>query len=85
MEKLIRGVVYNFYKNKTAPNIDVLYETLKEISNGTHYEFPYGRNTLCHLLKKFGFKYQKEDNRKALMETPRIVASRREYLQQIEK
>ena len=84
-KKLIREIIYNFYKNKTAPTIDALYEKLKEISTGAHNEFLYCRITLHHLLKKLGFKYQKADNRKVLLEIPKIVAWRWEYLQQIEK
>ena len=49
-----KKTVYNFYKNKTAPSTDALFEKLKEISAGINYEFAYGRtNTLHHLLKKF--------------------------------
>ena len=77
--------MYNFYKNKTASTIDALYEKLKEILTGMHYEFPYGRTTLYYLLKKHDFKYLKADNHKVLMETPRIVAWRWKYLQQTEK
>ena len=73
-KKLIRKTIYNSYENKTAPTINVLYEKLKEISTGTHYELAYGRTTL-----------QKADNRNVLIETPRIVAWRWEYLRQIEK
>ena len=36
-------------------------------------------------IKGFGFKYQKADNYKVLLETPRIVAWRWEYIRQIEK
>ena len=75
-KKLIRESVYNFYENKFAQTIDALYKILKEISTGTHYEFSHGRTTLYHLLKKLGFKCQKGDNRKVLMETPRIIAWR---------
>ena len=50
-KKFIQETIYNFYKNKTAPTIDALYEKLKEISTGTHYEFSY-RTTLYHFLKK---------------------------------
>ena len=84
-KKLIWGTIYDFYENKAAPTIDVLHKKLKEISTGMHYEFPYGRTTLYHLQKKRGFKYQKADNHKVLMETPRIVSWRWKYLRQIEK
>ena len=84
-KKLIRETIYSFYKNKTAPTIDALHEKLKELSAGTNYEFPYGRTTLFHLVKKLGFNYQKADNRKVLMESPRIVAWRWKYLRQVEK
>ena len=73
--KLIREIIYNFYKNKTAPIIDALYEKLKKkqkTKTGTHYELLYGRITLYHFLKELGFKYQKADNCKVLMETPII-------------
>ena len=37
------------------------------------------------LWKKLSFEYQKTDNRKVIMKTPRIVAWGWEYLQKIEK
>ena len=61
-KKLIRETIYSFYKKKTAPTIDALYEKLNEVSTGTNYEFPYGRTTLFHVVKKLSFRYQKAEN-----------------------
>ena len=73
-----------FTEKKPAP-IVVIYGKLKKISARTSYEFTYGRTTLYHLLKKLGFAYQKTDNRKIIMEAPRIVAWSWEHLRKIEK
>ena len=73
-----------FTEKNPAP-IVVIYGKLKKISARTSYEFTYGRTTLYHLLKKLGFAYQKTDNRKIIMEAPRIVAWRWEHLRKIEK
>ena len=53
-----------------------VYEKLKEISARTSYEFPYGRTTLYHLLKKRGFEFQKTNKLKVIMETHRAAAWR---------
>ena len=82
---LMWETIYNFYKNKTTPSIDVLHIKLKGLSTERHYALFYGRTTLYHLLKRLDFKYQKADNHKVLMEAPSIVAWRWEYLRQIEK
>ena len=35
-----------FYRKKTAPTVDVIYDKLKEIYSRSSYEFLYGRKTL---------------------------------------
>lgn len=48
-----------------------------------------GCTTLFHLLKKIGFKYQKDDNRRSLMEKPNVQHLRflflKKYIENEEK
>lgn len=44
-KNLIRKFTYNFYRKKTVTTIDAIYETLKDITTGANYKFPYGRTT----------------------------------------
>ena len=59
MGKLLFENLFTIFTQKTVPTVDAIYETLKDISTGASYKFPYGRTTL----------YQKIDNPKVIMET----------------
>ena len=82
---LIRDTIYGFYLKKVPPTLDTLLAKLQEISLDTNYQFPYGRTTLYKIIKKLAFKYKKADNRKVIMESPRLVAWRYEYPMKIKK
>ena len=84
-KSLIRQTIYGFYREKTAPTIDTLYEKLIDISKDTDYEFPYKRTALYQLVKKLGFEYKQCDKRSVIMESMTIVAWRYKYLLEIEK
>ena len=48
----------------------MLLSKLKEISAGIDCKIPYGR-TMLHVLVKTGSRYQKVDNQKVIMKSPR--------------
>ena len=57
---------------------DMLLSKLKEISAGIDCKIPYGR-TMLHVLVKTGLQYQKADNQKVIIKSPRLVAWRYKY------
>ena len=63
---------------------DMLLSKLKEISAGIDCKIPYGR-TMLHVLVKTGLQYQKADNQKVIMKSPRLVAWRYKYLINVHK
>ena len=64
-KNLILQTVYGFYHSKFGP---MTYA--KEISAGIDCKIPYGR-TMLHVLVKTGSQYQKVDNQKVIMKSPR--------------
>ena len=62
----------------------MLLSKLKEISAGIDCKIPYGR-TMLHVLVKTGLQYQKADNQKVIMKSPRLVAWRYKYLINVHK
>ena len=46
---------------------------LQEISAETDHQFRNGRSTLLKYIRKTGFQYQKADNLKLIMESPRLA------------
>lgn len=46
---------------------------LQEISAETNHQFRNGRSTLLKCIRKTGFQYQKADNLKVIMESPRLA------------
>ena len=48
----------------------MLLSKLKEILAGIDYKIPYER-TMLHVLVKTGLQYQKADNQKVIMKSPR--------------
>ena len=82
---LIRRTVYEFYDHKRAPTVQMIFQKVKEKTEGTDYAFPYELTSLKKLLKMIGFHFCKTNNRTVLMEIPRIAARRYEYLRKIRK
>ena len=80
-EDLIRATIYEFYDQKICPTLDMLFEKIQERTKGEDYEFLYGRTWLSKLVKSLGFCYCRE----VLMESPRIMAWRWEFLRKIRK
>ena len=62
----------------------MLLSKVKEISAGIDCEIPYGR-TMLHVLVKTELQYQKPDNQKVIMKSPRLVARRYKYLINVHK
>ena len=85
MKDLIMRAVYEFYDEKIAPTLDMIYEKILQKTSGEDYEFPYGRSTLSKILKSLGFHYCRNKNRQVLMESPRIQAMRYEFLRKLRK
>ena len=77
---LIRRTVYEFYDQKRAPTVQMIFQKVKEKTEGTDYAFRYELTSLKKLLKMIGFHFCKTNNRTVLMEIPGIAARRYEYL-----
>ena len=58
----------------------MIFQKVKEKTEGTEYAFPYELTSLKKLLKMIGFHFCKTNNRTVLMKIPRIAARRYEYL-----
>ena len=82
---LIRRTVYEFYDQKRAPAVQMIFQKVKEKTEGTDCAFPYELTSLKKLLKMIGFHFCKTNNRTVLMEIPRIAARCYEYLRKIRK
>ena len=67
------------FTKKNLGQWDMLLSKVKEISAGIDCEIPYGR-TMLHVLVKTELQYQKADNQKVIMKSPRLVARRYKYL-----
>ena len=62
----------------------MLLSKLKEISAGIDCKFSYGRPMLPVVVKT-GLQYQKADNQKVIIKSPRLVAWRYKYLISVHK
>ena len=83
---LIRATIYEFYtRQEICSTLDMLLEKIQERTKGEDYEFPYGKTWLSKLVKSLGFCYCRSNNREVLMESPRIMAWRWEFLRKIRK
>ena len=82
---LIRRTVYEFYDQKCAPTVQIIFQKVKEKTEGTDYVFPYELTSLKKLLKMIGFHFCKTNNRTVLMEIPHSAARRYEYLRKMRK
>ena len=83
-KNLIRQRIYSFTKIKFRQR-NVLLNKLKEISAGIDCKFTYGRNMLHAYLVKIGLQYQKADNQKVIIKSPRLSAWRYKYLIKVQK
>ena len=59
---------------------DIILSNLKEISAGTDCKFLYGRTMLYTYPLKIALLYQKADNQKVIMKSPRLFPWRYKYL-----
>ncbi|XP_063390348.1 uncharacterized protein LOC134675930 [Cydia fagiglandana] len=78
-EDLISRIIYDSYRQNIVVTIDSLLKKIQECDEN----FPYGRTTLCEYLKHTGFSYKTLDKRQKIMESPRLVDLRKEYLKKI--
>ena len=85
MKDLIMRAVYEFYDEKIAPTLNMIYEKILQKTSCEDYEFPYGRSTLSKILKSLGFRYCRNKNRQVLMESPCIQAMCYEFLRKLGK
>lgn len=77
----IRRIVYDFYRNNTVPTLAMIREKLQEFP-----DFGYkSLDTLRNILLDCGFKYKKLDKRMVIMESPRLVKHRQDYLRKIKE
>ena len=67
---LIQCTVYEFYDQKRAPTVQMIFQKVKEKTKETDYAFPYELTSLKKLLKMIGFHFCKTNNRTVLMEIP---------------
>ena len=76
----IRRTVHEFYTRKEYPTVQMLLKAVhqKGIFLGE-------KTSLKHLLKEMGFKFKNHDNRKYVMEQPRVIAQRHNFLRKIRK
>ncbi|CAH1109771.1 unnamed protein product [Psylliodes chrysocephalus] len=70
-------MVYEMRAKKEHVNFDTLLANLREIQIGE-----FGRTNLWKLLKEIGFRFKKEDNRKALCEKNIVVHKRIHFLRE---
>ena len=63
----------------------MLLSKLIEISAGTDCRFPYGRTMLHAHPVKTGLQYQKADNQKVIMKSPRLFDWKYKYLIKVQK
>ena len=56
---LIQRTVYEFYDQKRAPTVQMIFQKVKEKTEGTDYAFPYELRSLKKLLKMIGFIFAK--------------------------
>lgn len=76
----IRNTIYQMRANKEHVTLDTILFKLKEREFGD-----IGRTSLWQVLHNIGFKFKKEDNRKALCERSPVVHKRIEFLRKYTK
>jgi hypothetical protein len=77
----MKNVIYNMYKDKEVPTVDAIKKKL--VAKG--FPVNYSNETLRKILHKIGFTFKKLNKRCAIMETPRLLTWRTEYIPTIQK
>lgn len=80
-KEFIRRLVYQSYKENKVPTLEMIHDKLRDYPD---YKYK-SLDTLRNILLECGFKYKKLDKRMVIMESPRIVAWRQEYLRKIKE
>lgn len=75
----IRRIVYDFYKNNKVPTLAMIQDKLQEFPDFGYHSL----DTLRNILLDCGFTYKKLDKRMVIMESPRLVRHRQDYLRKI--
>ena len=74
----IRRTVHEFYTRKEYPTVQMLLKAVHQKGIFVGEE-----TSLKHLLKEMGFKFKIHNNRKYVMEQPRIIAQRHIFLRKV--
>lgn len=77
---VIRREIYEMYRNNFVPTIESLQRRLR--ANTT---INISKTTVYNVLKELGFHYKKIDRRQCIMDSPRLVKHRYEYLTSIKQ
>jgi transposase len=77
----LRATIYNFYKNKQVPTLTQILDKLQT----EQFYYHMNKDTLSKCLKSIGFKHKIINKRAAIMETPRLLTWRTEYISKIRK
>lgn len=75
----VRKTVYSFYLKNEVPTLRDIHQSLIKSEVG----FEYSETTLWRLLRKLGFKYGKLDERRSVMESPRLLLLREKFISEI--
>ncbi|XP_063386703.1 uncharacterized protein LOC134672680 [Cydia fagiglandana] len=75
----IDRVISDFYSKNMSPTTMMIYEELTK--DGA--SFPYSQSYLCKALKHLGYRYSTLNKRQILMDSPRLLNLRDQYLQEI--
>uniref|UniRef100_A0A6P7GGG4 Uncharacterized protein LOC114337827 n=1 Tax=Diabrotica virgifera virgifera TaxID=50390 RepID=A0A6P7GGG4_DIAVI len=78
--EVIRRAIYNFYSKNLVPTLSMIYDQLVK-----DYSITYLPSTLSRFLNHIGFRYKKINKRSSIMDSPRLIKWRNEYLDAISK
>lgn len=78
-QEIIKRQIYSMYAENNVPTVTSLFLKLKQ----DYVEFPYSETTLFRLIRKMGYKYSTLNQRHAIMESPRLIKCRMEYVRAI--
>jgi transposase len=80
-EDFIARTIDNFYKQNISPSVELIYKELTK--DGA--VFPYSLSYFVHILKNMGFEYKTLDRRQVIMDSPRLINLRDNYLTRMKK
>lgn len=80
-QDVIIRIVEDFYTKNMSPTVQMIYEELTK--DGA--VFPYSCSHLGKYIKSIGFKHRILDARKKIMDSPRLLHMRDDYLSKINK